>query len=136
MKKKKNPKKELEDTHVPILERGIEEREEKAVQPEDPDGDSDFELMMDCDESIVAPIDGVIIEGDEEQLRLLFFHYKTEAFSDEDEAKVCKCVTEFRVSLSTFTGIARIFNKRLRDLKTHQTKIYDYGHQEKLPMFA
>lgn len=130
MEKKKKPKKEMVDTQVSILEKGKEERVKKT--PEDPD--EEFELELDFDDIVVQAIDGVLIQGDQEEVRLLFYYYKPDRVDVEEETIRCKGVAEFRTSSSTFKAIAKSFNAKVRDLRTHQRKIDEHIFQEKLSM--
>ena len=68
------------------------------------------EITLDFEDAIVQPIDGVIIQGDEEEIKLLFFYIKPDSNHNEDGIARCKCVAEFRVSRSRFMDISRDIN--------------------------
>ena len=52
----------------------------------------------DFEDAIVQPVDGVSIQGDNEEIKLLFFYMKPESNHDEEGVARCKCVAELRVS--------------------------------------
>jgi len=58
----------------------------------------EVEITLDFEDAIVQPVDGVIIQGDDEEIKLLFFYLKSESNHDEDDIARCKCVAEFRMS--------------------------------------
>jgi len=84
-------------------------------------------LELDVDNVLVSPIDGVIIGGDEEEIKLLFFYLKPESYYEEEEITQCKCVVELRMSCSKFINISRDLNERLKDLE---------GGRMEIPMFV
>jgi len=106
-----------------------------VVHPDGPHIDPDLDIDVDVDKVTVQAIDGVLIEGDDEEVRILFYHYKPDAINIEDETIMCQGVAEFRVSRSRFNSIAKDFNLSRERFKTGQKKIDEY-FQEKLPMFA
>ena len=84
-------------------------------------------IVLDVDNVLVCPIDGVIIGGDEEEIKLLFFYLKPESYYEDEETTQCRCVVELRMSCSKFINILRDMNERLKDLER--------GGKE-IPMFA
>jgi hypothetical protein len=81
------------------------------------------EITLDFEDAIVQPIDGVITQGDDEEIKLLFFYLKPESNHDEDGIARCKCVAEFRVSRSRFMDISRDINIKVTDIERKQEKI-------------
>jgi hypothetical protein len=98
----------------------------------------DFELDLEVDEKAeVHSIDGVIIEGDDEIARLLFYYYKTNGIDCEGELVRCKCVGEFRVSRAKLKKINRdITSYNIRRLKSDFSRENQNFYQEKLPMYS
>ena len=84
------------------MEKNMPEREIDEVESK--------EITLDFEDAIVQPIDGVIIQGDEEEIKLLFFYIKPDSNHNEDGIARCKCVAEFRVSRSRFMDISRDIN--------------------------
>jgi hypothetical protein len=85
------------------------------------------DLDLDTKDTIVQAVDGVIIDGDDEEIKLLFYYIKPA--QDEEIAGIiqCKCVAEFRVSRSRFLEIAS-------DIK--QAVDFNLIKVEKLGMYA
>jgi len=81
------------------------------------------EITLDFEDAIVQPVDGVIIQGDDEEIKLLFFYLKPESNHDEDGIARCKCVAEFRVSRSRFMDISRDINVKVTDIERVREKI-------------
>ena len=77
----------------------------------------EVEITLDFEDAIVQPVDGAIIQGDDEEIKLLFFYVKPESNHDEDGIARCKCVAEFRVSRSMFMDIARDINVKVKDIQ-------------------
>ena len=50
--------------------------------PEREDFD-EVEFTLDFEDAIVQPVDGVIVQGDDEEIKLLFFYVKPESNHDE-----------------------------------------------------
>lgn len=89
--------------------------------------DEKEKIELDVDDVLVRPIDGVIIGGDEEEIKLLFFYLKPESYYEDEETTQCRCVVELRMSSSKFLNISRELNERVKDLERGRTEI---------PMFA
>ena len=83
----------------------------------------EVEITLDFENAIVQPVDGVIIQGDDEEIKLLFFYVKPESNHDEDGIAQCKCVAEFRVSRSRFMNISRDMNEKVKDTQREGKKI-------------
>ena len=81
------------------------------------------EITLDFEDAIVQPADGVIVQGDDEEIKLLFFYLKPESNHDEDGIPRCKCVAEFRVSRSRFMDISRDINIKVTDIEREKEKI-------------
>ena len=77
----------------------------------------EVEITLDFEDAIVQPVDGVIVQGDDEGIKLLFFYVKPESNHDEDGIARCKCVAEFRVSRSKFMDISRDINVKVKDIQ-------------------
>jgi len=90
--------------------------------PEREDFD-EVEITLDFEDAIVQPVDGVIIQGDDEEIKLLFFYVKPDSNHDEDGIPRCKCVAEFRVSRSRFMNISRDINIKVTDIEREREKI-------------
>ena len=80
-------------------------------------------ITLDFEDAIVQPVDGVIVQGDDEEIKLLFFYVKPESNHDEDGVPRCKCVAEFRVSRSRFIDISRDINIKVKDIEREGEKI-------------
>ncbi len=137
MEKKETPKKEMAATEMSSIEkRHMEDNKDLHVHRDEPIIDPDYDFDVDIKDTIVQAIDGVIIEGDDDEIRLLFFYYKPDMISEEDGAIRCKCIAEFRVSRSNFIPIAKDLYKKARSLRTHHARISDHINWEKLSMYA
>ncbi len=75
------------------------------------------EIAVDFEDAIVQPVDGVIVQGDDEEIKLQFFYVKPDSNHDEDGIPRCKCVAEFRVSRSRFMDISRDINIKETDIE-------------------
>ena len=137
MEEKETQKKEMATAEVLSVEKRYNgDNKDLDVHPDEPIIGPDYDLEVDIDDAIVQAIDGVIIEGDDDEIRLLFFYYKPDMISNEDGAIRCKCIAEFRVSRSNFIPIAKDLYTKARNLRKYQTNKYDYENQEKLPMYV
>jgi hypothetical protein len=83
----------------------------------------EVEITLDFEDAIVQLVDGVIIQGDDEEIKLLFFYLKPESNHDEDDIARCKCVVEFRMSCSRFLDISRDINAKVKDIEREREKI-------------
>ena len=81
------------------------------------------EIAVDFEDAVVQSIDGVIVQGDNEEIKLLFFYLKPESNHDEDGVARCKCVAEFRVSRSRFMDILRDIKIKVKDIEKEREKI-------------
>ena len=81
------------------------------------------EITLDFEDAAVQSIDGVIVQGDDEEIKLLFFYLKLESNHDEDGIARCRCVAEFRVSRSKFMDISRDINIKVTDIEKEREKI-------------
>jgi hypothetical protein len=66
------------------------------------------EITLDFEDAAVQSIDGVIVQGDDEEIKLL---------------SRCRCVSEFRVSRSKFMDISRDINIKVTDIEKEREKI-------------
>jgi hypothetical protein len=87
----------------------------------------EVEITLDFEDAIVQPVDGVIIQGDDEEIKLLFFYVKPESNHDEDGVARCRCVAEFRVSRSRFMNISRDINIKVRDIQRGKDVMVMFG---------
>ena len=97
--------------------------EKNMPEREDFDEAESKGITLDFEDAIVQPVDGVIIQGDDEEIKLLFFYLKPESNHDEDGIARCKCVAEFRVSRSRFMDISRDINIKVTDIEREREKI-------------
>ena len=81
------------------------------------------EITLDFEDAAVQSIDGVIVQGDDEEIKLLFFYLKLESNHDEDGIARCRCVAEFRVSRSKFMDISRDINIKVTVIEKEREKI-------------
>jgi hypothetical protein len=93
------------------------------------------DIELDMEEIVVLPIDGVVIEGDEEEVKLLFYYYKPDRNNGEDDVIRCKCIAEFRASRSHFISIMKSLRNKEQKLIAHQGTQREWKSQEQLPMF-
>jgi len=96
---------------------------EKNMPEREIDDAESKEITLDFEDAIVQPADGVIVQGDDEEIKLLFFYLKPESNHDEDGIPRCKCVAEFRVSRSRFMDISRDINIKVTDIEREKEKI-------------
>lgn len=116
----------------------VEDHNDGPQPPQGPEPElPELDLELDVDDAVVDVVDGVVIEGDDEEVRLLFYHHKPNGIDLKDEVVRCKCVSEFRISRSSFLPMTMNFNRKAKSLLTRQTKIPDYNNnQQKLPMYG
>ena len=81
------------------------------------------EIVVDFEDAVVQPVDGVIVDGDNEEIKLQFFYVKPDSNHDEDGIPRCKCDAEFRVSRSRFIDISRDINIKVKDIERDMEKI-------------
>ena len=84
-------------------------------------------IAMDFDDILVQPVDGLIVGGDEEEIKLLFYYIKPESCIDEDGTIEGKGVIELRVSRSKFMDIAKEINMRVKDIQKGTDVIVMFG---------
>ena len=117
-----------------------EKVEDHIDVPQPPQGPEpelpELDLELDVDDAVVDVVDGVVIEGDDEEVRLLFYHHKPNGIDLKDEVIRCKCVSELRITRSSFLPMTMNLNRMAKSLVTRQTKIVDYANQQKLPMYV
>jgi len=82
----------------------------------DPDGP---ELNFDFEYTGVEPLDGIVIDVDDDQIKLLFYYKKPGNNGD------CRVVVEFRLSQSRFLVIADEFGKRANEFRNYKEYIVD-----------
>jgi hypothetical protein len=97
--------------------------EKNMPEREDFDEVKSKEITLDFEDAIVQPVDGVIVQGDDEEMKLLFFYVKPESNHDEDGIPRCKCVAEFRVFRSRFIDISRDINIKVTNIEREKEKI-------------
>ena len=135
--KEKRPVREMADMHDSSLEKeGCVYDKKDVLKAREDEELPDFELEIEVDDDAqVQSIDGVIIEGDEEIARLLFYYYKTKGIDAEEELVRCKCIAEFRVSRSKLKEIVIDFNDNLRHVRKNIGRKGQNSYQDKLPMY-
>ena len=133
MKEKNTPQYEMVDIYKSTIEKESEAVEKEYFDDTEEIDLSDFEMEMDFDDTPVLPIDGVLIQDDEE-VSLLFYHHKPEGINFKEEVIRCKAVAEMRISRSKFNNITRNFDAKLNSMK--QRKIDDFMFNAKLSMFV
>lgn len=111
-------------------------KKEITLQKNEPEPDIDYELEIDACEAIVSPVDGVIIEGDDEEIKLLFYHFKPKGIDVEGEIIRCKCVVEFRISRHKFLPVAKHISEKARALKFFQRNLSEYAEKYDVTMFS
>ena len=83
-------------------------------------------VEIDAEDAIVRAIDGVLVNSDEEEVRMLFYHYTVESELVPDDILRFKAIAEFRTSKTVFNTIVRILNKsakrttRAKDIRKKQ----------------
>ncbi len=97
--------------------------EKNMPEREDFDEVESKEITLDFEDAAVQSIDGVIVQGDDEEIKLLFFYLKPESNHDEDGIARCRCVAKFRVSSSKFMDISRGINIKVTDIEKEREKI-------------
>jgi hypothetical protein len=94
----------------------MEKRKPQEVEACEPDDEDLESLELDIDDTLVQVTDGVIVGGDDEEIKMLFF-YKTPL---QDR---CKGVVEFRTSKTRFLEITREVNKMAKMIKGYEDGI-------------
>jgi hypothetical protein len=89
-----------------LKENGEAEQKESNTHSSEIESLPDFDIELDMGDIVVLPVDGVVIEGDEEVVKLLFYYYKPDRNNGDDEIIQCKCIAEFRASPSHFLTMA------------------------------
>lgn len=118
------------------LQIGVDLGDKKVNKnPRGPEVDNpDFDLELDFNDTLVGTVDGVLINGDNEEVRLLFYHIKPNGVDPEDETIKCKGVAELRISRSRYNTITKDMGKSLTFYNTNQRKIDDYLTKGTHPM--
>ncbi len=112
-------------TNQLVFSRFIKAKKMEKNMPEREDFDEieSKEITLDFEGAIVQPVDGVIVQCDDEGIKLLFFYVKPDSNHNEDGIPLCKCVAEFRVSRSRFMDISRDINIKVTDIERMREKI-------------
>lgn len=97
----------------------FEDCEEIDIQPE---------LEIDFKYAAVNVVDGILIANsdDDEQVKMLFYHYKVGESSNKGNNIQCQAVSEFRVSRTQFLEIAQRFEEKAKELIKYQMKLEDF----------
>ena len=96
------------------------------------DIDDNFDIEMDVNDSIIQTIDGVVIAGDYDEVKLRFVQLMPEGIDMEEEIIRCRCIAELRVSRKKFIPIAKELNRRARTLMTRQKSLSSYTNQSSM----
>jgi hypothetical protein len=104
--------------------------------PLDEEDVPDVDLEMDTEDAIVQAVDGVLVDGDDEEVRMLFYHHKIGGLDLEDDTIRCKAVAEFRVSRKAFSAIANNFSRGAKGLKKKQKAMDRSSGRGSVSMFA
>jgi hypothetical protein len=84
-------------------------------------------IEIDAGDAIVRAIDGVLVDSDEEEVRMLFYHYTVYSELVPDDIPRFKAIAEFRTSKTVFNTIVRILNKNAK----RNTRAKDIGKKQK-----
>ena len=91
----------------------------------------DFEeikkITLDFENVLVQSVDGLIIGGDNEEIKLLFYYLRPESYINEDGVAEAKGVAELRVSSSKFMDIASEINEKIKDIKMESGEMVMFG---------
>jgi len=138
MKNKKNHELKLEAGNDRRKTRSCCECEEESenIPPLSEEELPDFDLDMDVDEAVVRVIDGVVIEGDTEEIRMLFYHHKPDPLDVTNNMIRCKAVAELRSSCKTFNKIAKDFGRLNNGLKKRKKTVEQCSNRDRVPMFV
>ena len=97
------------------VEKTINIYEEKEIEEEYVD------LELDTDDAIVYSADGVLINENSEEIRLLFFYFKPLSNSKEKSDKLrCKGIVEFRMTPSRFKAVVEQLNEEWERLSQYK----------------
>ena len=96
------------------------------------DINDNFDIEMDVNDSIVQTIDGVIIAGDYDEVKLRFVQLIPEGIDLQEEIIRCKCIAELRVTRKKFIPMAKEINKRAKTLLTRQKSLLDCTYQSSM----
>ena len=96
-------------------------KEKRCGEPDDEiDEGSPFEeqesqyIEIDAEDAIVRAIDGVLVDSDDEEVRMLFYHYTVKSELVPDDILRFKAIAEFRTSKTVFNTIMRVLNSRAK----------------------
>ena len=91
---------------------------------------------MDTEDAIVQAIDGVLVDGDDEEVHMIFYHHKIGGLDVEDDTIRCKAVAEFRVSRKAFSAIVNNFSRSPKGLIKKQKAMDRSPSRGSVSMFA
>ena len=96
------------------------------------------EMSIDIDTVgiIVQAVDGVLIDDDYGEVKLLFYHFKPDTIDFRNETIRCKGVAELRMSRSKFISVAQGFTRKVRRPKAISKKSVELGSSERFSMFG
>jgi len=102
------------------VEKTVNIYEEEEIEEEYVD------LELDTDDAIVYSADGVLVNENSEEIRLLFFYFKPLSNSKEKSDKLrCKGIVEFRMTPSRFKAVVEQLNEEWERLNK-------YGENKKI----
>lgn len=129
----------IKNENVDILEPDIGKEmntddTEPAVKSEEPEDGAD--IAIDTSEAIVQSIDGVIIQGDDEEVKMMFYYYEPDSYDEDSDVIRCKGIVEFRASRSNFLSIVKTINKRYYQNKKIHRKDRKQSNNKTMSMFS
>jgi len=91
----------------------MEKIKSRKIEACEPDNEDLEQLELDVDDTYVQVVDGIIVGGDDEEIKMLFF-YKTPL---QDK---CKGIVEFRTSKSRFVEIYQEINDMVKVIRGNE----------------
>jgi hypothetical protein len=96
---------------------------EAGFDEHEAEDDIENKYELEVKDTVVQSVDGVFLEGDDEEIKLLFFYLKPMVNPMENELVKCRCVAELRTSRSNFLVIARDIKKRVDSFRSKSDNI-------------
>ena len=96
--------------------------------------EEEVDLELDTDDAVVYSADGVLINGNSEEIRLLFFYFKPLSNSKGKSNKLrCKGIVEFRMTPSRFKDVVEQLNEEWKKLSQYKNSKKTFSSDK--PMF-